>query len=303
MNHTITDPALPESDPYAVIRQRIALARRHLDNLFSLISVGVLLLMPVLFAVAHIAADGAVWNFATGERFSPMFNVMSSYAWRSPAGWAMVACMVGFAWVLGFISWHAAKRGPGFLAWFTAVMAAIAMVKMLEVAWYPFKPSRETFSQIQMEMGQLPTHEAKLAMWSGGLYAVGLPLPDGIASPQYFKTLRSSWIHQHGIGGAQVLILLTIMGSRFLWERRGPGRQFWSWAQWVVLIFAAGGIFGRLWFPDLNGVTQRVAYLGIYIWMLIIVREIELLRLPTAEMDLKNVGETPTLLEETPNEI
>jgi hypothetical protein len=37
--------------------------------------------------------------------------------------------------------------------------------------------------------------------------------------------------------------------------------------------------------------------------MLIIVREIELLRLPTAEMNLKNVGETPTLLEETPNEI
>jgi hypothetical protein len=169
MNHITTDPALPDSDPYAVIRQRIALARRRLDNLFSLISVGVLLLMPVLFAVAHIAADGAVWNFATGEKFSPMFNVMSSY----------------------------------------------------------------------------------------------------------FKTLRSSWIHQHGIGGAQVLIILTIMGSRFLWERRGPDRRFWSRAQWVALLFVVGGICGRLWFPDLNGVTQRVAYFGIYLWMLIIVREIE----------------------------
>jgi len=30
MNHTTTDPALPESDPYAVIRQRIALAGRRL---------------------------------------------------------------------------------------------------------------------------------------------------------------------------------------------------------------------------------------------------------------------------------
>ena len=100
-------------------------------------------------------------------------------------------------------------------------------------------------SQIQMEMGQLPTHEAKLAMWSGGLYAVGLPLPDGIASPQYFKTLRSSWIHQHGIGGAQVLIILTIMGSRILWERRGPDCRFWSRAQWVVLLFVVGGEIGR----------------------------------------------------------
>jgi hypothetical protein len=211
--------------------------------------------------------------------------------------------MVGFAYVLGFISWHASKRGSGFLAWFTAVVAAIAMFKMLEVAWYPFKPSRETFSQIQSEMDQMPTREMKLEMWNGGLYAVGLPLPDGIASPQYFKTLRCSWIHQHGIGGAQVLIILTIMGARFLWERRGQDRRFWSLAQWVVLLFVVGGIFGRLWFPDLNGVTQRVAYLGIYIWMLIIVREIELLRLPTAEMNLKNVGETPTLLEESPNEI
>ena len=87
MNHTTTDPALPESDPYAVIRQRIALARRRLDNLFSLISVGGVLLMPVLLAVAHIAADGAVWNFATGEKFSPMFNVMSSYFKTLRSSW------------------------------------------------------------------------------------------------------------------------------------------------------------------------------------------------------------------------
>jgi hypothetical protein len=35
----------------------------------------------------------------------------------------MVAWMVGFAYVLGFISWHAAKRGLGFLAWFATAMA------------------------------------------------------------------------------------------------------------------------------------------------------------------------------------
>ncbi len=50
----------------------------------------------------------------------------------------------------------------------------------------------------------------------------------------------------------------------------------------LVLILVAGGIFGRLWFPDLNGVTQRVAYFGIYLWMLVIVREIELGRRPKA---------------------
>ncbi len=37
------------------------------------------MLIPVLFAVAHIAADGEPWNFATGETFSPIYNVVSSY--------------------------------------------------------------------------------------------------------------------------------------------------------------------------------------------------------------------------------
>lgn len=189
----------PDHEPYhhpphsagfqSLRRLRIATSRRRLDNLFSLSCVGVLLLMPIMFALAHIAADGAVWNFATREEFNPIFNNVSSYAWSSPAGLAMVVCMVGFAYVLGFISWHASKRGSGFLAWYTAEVAAIAMVKMLEVAWYPFKPSRETFSQIKTEMDQMPTREMKLEMWNGGLYAVGLPLPDGIASPQYFNTL------------------------------------------------------------------------------------------------------------------
>ena len=69
----------------------------------------------------------------------------------------------------------------------------------------------------------------------------------------------------------------------------------------MVLILVVGGIFGRLWFPDLDGMTQRIMCFGIYLWMLIIVREIERLRLPAAEMNLKNVGQTPALLGGTQN--
>ncbi len=252
-----------------------SLIQIRLENLFSLVCKGVLILMPVLFAVAHIAADGAAWDFATGETFSPMFNVVGSYAWRSPAGWAVVACMVGFAWVLGFISWHAAKRGPGFLAWFTAVSAAIAMVLVLQAAWMPLKPDREAFSQIQREMAQEPTQETKLEIWSGGLYAVGLPLPEGAVSPTYFKSLRFHWIHQYAIGGAMVLIVLTVFGTRYLWERKKKGVDFWLYANLVVIICMGAGILGRLLLPDFNGLTQRVTYLGIYLWMLLVVREIE----------------------------
>ena len=228
------------------------------------------MLIPVLFAVAHIAADGAVWNFATGDKFSPAFHVVSSYAWRSPAGWAMVACMAGFAFVLGFISWHAARRGPGFLAWFTAVVAAIAMVKMLEVAWYPYKPSKEAFHEIQQEDAYGPTKAMKQEMWSGGLYAMGVPRPAWVRSPQYLADLRSHWIHQHAIGSAQVLIMVAIMASSFLWERRRPDRRFWRgfwfWAQWVVLILVAGRIFkpttsSRPQWPDPTSRVSRNLHL------------------------------------------
>ena len=74
MNHTTTDPALPKSAPCGDIRLRIAGAGIRMENLFSLSCVGVLLLMPIMFALAHIAADGAVWNFATGEKFDPFFK-------------------------------------------------------------------------------------------------------------------------------------------------------------------------------------------------------------------------------------
>lgn len=251
------------------------MTQARFENLLSLACKGVLILIPVLFVVAHIAADGAACNYATGEKFSPLFTIVSLYAWRSPAGWAMVGCMMGFAFVMGFVSWHAMKLGPGLLAWFTAVVAAIAMVKMLEVAWVPIKPDRETFSLIQMEIARQPTHETKVEIWSGGLNALDLPLPEGATSPAYFKSLRAHWIHQHAIGGAQYLILVTIMGAACLWESRGRVRRFWSWAQCVVLIWMGAGILGRDWLPEFNGLTQRFTYVGIYIWMIVVVWEIE----------------------------
>ena len=244
------------------------------------------MLIPVLFAVAHIAADGEPWNFATGETFSPVSNVVSSYAWRSPAGWAMVACMVGFALVMGFVSWHSAKRGPGFLAWFTAVVAAVAMVKMLEVAWYPFKPSRETFHEIQQDSVSGPTLEMKQKMWKGGLNAMGVPRPEWVRSPEYLASLRCHWLHQHAIGAAQVWILLTVMVAKFLWKRPEGGNGFWECANWVVMLWLVAGILGALLLPDLNGVSQRVMYFGFYLWMLIVVRQIQRQR-----------GQSPTVID------
>jgi hypothetical protein len=89
MNHPAPQSPFPFLSPDSKVFQRIAAMRQWLDRALSFTCKTALLLIPVLFAVAHIAADGEPWSFATSEKFSPMFHVISSYAWRSPAGWAL----------------------------------------------------------------------------------------------------------------------------------------------------------------------------------------------------------------------
>ncbi len=86
MDHPTPQPLFPCLAPDSKLLQRTAAFRIWLDRLLSFTCKTVLVLIPVLFAVAHIAADGEPWNFATGEKFNPFFNVISAYAWRSPDG-------------------------------------------------------------------------------------------------------------------------------------------------------------------------------------------------------------------------
>jgi FtsH-binding integral membrane protein len=143
-------------------------------------------------------------------------------------------------------------------------------------------------------------HEAKLEMWSGGLYALGSPLPAGATSPTYFKSLRHHWIHQHAIGCAQVLIMVAIISASFIWRSKRLDGRFWRgflfWAEWVVLLFVVAGIAGRLWLPEYNGLTQRITYFGFYLWTLVIVREI--VRQKKTQLETRNL--TPN--ENTANE-
>jgi hypothetical protein len=94
--------------------------------------------------------------------------------------------------------------------------------------------------------------------------------------PKYDASLRAYWLHRQGIYLAQLQILLSMIGAMFLWERRGPDRKYWSRAQWVVLLWIMTGLLIRIWQPNLVGLAQRLLYFGFYLWMLVIVREIEL---------------------------
>ncbi len=295
MNHTTTDPALPDFNPFAGIRLRIAMVGRRLDKLFSLVCKGVLVLMPVLFAVAHIAADGETSNFVRGWKFDPLYDPISTYTTRSPAGWAMVACMIGAAYVLGFISWHAAKRGPGFLAWFTAVTAATGMAMMLQAAWYPLKPTRAEFENIQEEANRQAAANRMKTTSDAALDFKTVAEANRAEAPRFDASLRAHWLHSQGIHAAQVLILLTIIGARFLWQRRGPGWKYWSWAHWLVLFWILAALLTRIAEPNFVGLSQRLMVFGIYYWMLVIVREIEPHRSTAANdgIGMPNPGATP----------
>ena len=260
------------------------MTQNRLENLLSLVCKGVFLLIPVLFAVAHVAADGKTSNYTMGWKFDPMYDHISTYASRSPAGWAMVGCILGFAYVLGYVSWHAARRGPGFLAWITSVIAAIAMFQMLEIAWYPMKPTREAFERIQEEIHNAP-EEMKIDTENRVTRNIaGFDHGWRLDSSEYLRSLRSYWLHTHAVTCAQKLILLTMMGAALLWRRHANGRDFWLFANFVAVLWIGAGGIGAQQYPCYMGLFQKVMYLGFYFWMWMIVREIERQKLSVGKM-------------------
>ncbi len=258
--------------------------QNRLENLLSLICKRVFLLIPVLFAVAHVAADGETSNYIAGCKFDPLYDHISTYASRSPAGWAIVVCILGFAYVLGFVSWHAARRGPGFLAWITSVIAAIAMFQMLDMAWYPMKPNREAFERIQEEVINAPVEKKIDAEIRVASNIAGFDHGWILESSEYLRSIRSYWLHTHAGTSAQKLILLTMMGAALLWRRRVNGPDFWLCANFVAVIWIGAGGIGAQQHPCYIGLFQRIIYIGFYFWMWIVVREIERQKIPVGRM-------------------
>lgn len=273
MNQSLLDPTLPDSAHCIVIDFQFTQIRRHVENMLSLICVGVLILIPVLFALAHFAADGQTSNFVRGWQFDPRYDLISTYTTRSPAGWAILACMFGLAYVLGFISWHAANCERGVVAWFTSVTAAIGAVMMLQIAWYPMKPSREAFAEIEREAARKyhPITLTNDSVLDFRVVAESAPM----SSPKFDASLRSFWIHQQSVGWAQAMIFLSMFGAKLLWEKYVPNRKYWMKMQWIALIWIVGGLLSYLLRPNYVGLAQRITYFGFYFWLLVVVKEIE----------------------------
>ena len=282
MNHPASN--LPNTDSNVDIDQRLQQLGRRLENLFSVVCKAVLILIPVLFGIGHVLSVDAPSNFVTGWRFGLFEELISSYAWRSPGGWAVVASMVGFAFVLGFISWRAAKQGPGFFAWFTAVAAAVAMVRVLEVAWHPVAPSREAFERIQLEIEREPQVKASEEVWTTALSVGRMPNSRRMKSIAYLQSLRSYWLHDYAVKEGQSMIILTMFGGILLWGRRAASWCHWRNAHLLVIGWTAMALVGA-WLSGYYGLFQRVMLAGWYGWLWIVFREIERQRKLDLEVD------------------
>ena len=227
--------------------------------------------MPLLMVYGHVRAIGWTWNHATHETFSPVRNYVSDYAYRSPAWWAIVACIYGFAFVLGYISWHAANRPRTLVSWLVAAASAIAMFKLTEVAVYPVKSPEATEIRMQDELNKGGYEKSKEDLWRFWMQVRGRAVPPGMNINEFLKTHQSDRLHLGGIKPAWLLIVLTIAGSFHIWRKSASSKRSWWLVHGLVISLLAVASVGSAWRPDWIGLFQRISFVGVSIWMWLIV--------------------------------
>lgn len=252
----------------------------------------VLLLLPPLMVYGHIRAIGAVWNHATKATFNPVTNYVSDYAYRSPAWWAIVVCIYGFAFVLGFISWHAANRPRTIVSWMITAATAIAMFKMCEVASYPVASPEVTYTRLQEELNKGPFKKAGDDFWRAYLKIKGEPVPKGVTLDEFVKNQQSNRLHLGGIEPATWLILVAIAGSFLIWREHASSEERWWKAHGIVALLLVISFLGNLWKPEWPGLFQRISFAGMYVWMWLIVLAIGRKRLTAKEPAKIQVDQT-----------
>jgi hypothetical protein len=235
----------------------------------------VLWLMPLLMVYGHVRAIGWTWNHATHAKFSPVTNYVSDYAYRSPAWWAIVACIYGFAFVLGYISWNAAKRPRTTVSWLVVAASAIAMFKLTEVAFYPVKYPEVTQVRLQEELGKSVLEKSREDLWRVWMKVRGKPIPPGVNVDEYLKTHQSDLLHLGGIKPAWLLIVVTMVGSFFMWRSGASSPRRWRLIHGLIVGLLVASTLGASWRFEWVGLFQRISFVAVYIWMWLIVLAID----------------------------
>jgi hypothetical protein len=79
------------------------------------------------------------------------------------------------------------------------------------------------------------------------------------------------------------MILLAMTGTLFLWRGKTGHPARWLRLHQMALAWIIVAALGSVWLPGFPGIHQRLAWIGVYFWMRIVVREIDRTRAAQAE--------------------
>ncbi|MCP5532242.1 MAG: hypothetical protein H7A49_09990 [Akkermansiaceae bacterium] len=245
-----------------------------MDHLLNLLCGLLLLALPILMVYGHLRAIGVVWNHATGQTFSPLVNHISDYAYRSPAWWAVVACIHGFSLFFAWLSWRATGKPRSIVSWVVMAAAAIIMFQLHQVAVHPVRSPELTIRRLQSELDKGPIDKAKDRIWRIALETTGHHVPADVPVATYVANHQRDRLHLAGIRPTRYLILVTMGGSLLLWMPVPGSRGHWWIAHAAVLagIILAAAV--AWWKPGWPGLSQRILYAVVYGWMWILLQQI-----------------------------
>lgn len=223
--------------------------------------------LPIAMLCGHLLAIGRVWNHATKEKFNPLTNYISDYAYRSPGWWAVIACIHGFALFFLYFSWVTAgkKRSPA--SWLVVAAASVVAFQLFEVAVYPVRSPELAISRLQRELDKGSFERAKDEIWRITLEARGRRVPSNAPVWTYVNSHGRDRLHVGGIQPTKYLLVVVIGISFFLWLPAHGERKRWiAWHVAALAVFAVAFATAH-WKPEWPGLTQRTIYVGVYLWM------------------------------------
>ena len=223
-----------------------------------------LVLLLVVFVAGHMVSSGEVWNHMTGERFSPWRNYVSDYAYRSSAWPMFVGCIYGLGIILGVLSWSLFASSPGnrMVIWLMTGLLAYSGLKLVEVAMFPVKPPEVSVEEFQSRLDKNSWERLKVDVWQLWEGSRGRPVPEEEAAWELVEAFGNNAGHLIGIRGAMLAIAAAMFLGLML---RLGNRRRWTVVCLISLALVISGMVGIG--HGLNGLWQRIAFSGIYIWL------------------------------------
>jgi hypothetical protein len=218
----------------------------------------------VAFVAGHFLSTGTTWNFSDGKAFNPWNNYVSDYAYRSPVWWLFTGCMLAFAAVQAWFAWRVFESSTHTAREFLVVSCfAFGALSMIEVAVFPVKPPEISLEELQARMDA----GAWDRLWTSlkGIFHQATER----SAHEVFAAFSGDKAHFLAITRSMAALLLGMAASLLLGQCRHGRVAILSLLVVALAAQAVAMVTGRQWLP---GLWQRVGFLAVFWWMLVMTR-------------------------------